>query len=81
MGRCKGRTDSSARRSLGKRAPDAENYEEVNEDYNPTGQRMDWSGFGILVAWAYGGFVLVECFLAGWGKLRQRVLGDGTGKR
>jgi hypothetical protein len=46
---------------------------DVIEDYNPTGQRMDWSGFGVLVAWVYGGFALVECLLAFWERVWGRL--------
>jgi hypothetical protein len=43
------------------------------EDYNPTGERMDWVAFGILVAWAYGSFALVESLRAVWARLGRRV--------
>jgi len=35
------------------------------EDYNPTGHQMDWGGFAVLVAWAYGGFFLLEFLVMG----------------
>ena len=36
---------------------------DIVEDYNPTGHKMDWGGVLILVAWAYGGFFVVEGLL------------------
>jgi hypothetical protein len=44
------------------------------EDYNPTGHKMDWTAVAVLVAWAYGGFAVVECLVAGWSRFGERVL-------
>jgi hypothetical protein len=40
------------------------------EDYNPTGERMNWAAVAVLLAWAFGAFLLVECLLVLWGRRR-----------
>ena len=32
---------------------------------------FDWGGVLILVAWAYGGFAVVECLILGWGRVKE----------
>jgi hypothetical protein len=34
---------------------------------------MDWGGFAILVAWAYGGFFLIEFLVIGWPRFARGV--------
>ena len=35
---------------------------------------MDWRGVLILVAWAYGGFFLIEFLVMGWPRFARDVL-------
>jgi hypothetical protein len=44
------------------------------EDQNPTGHQMDWGGFAVLTAWAYGGFFLLEFLVMGWTRFARGVL-------
>jgi hypothetical protein len=33
---------------------------------------MDWMAVAVLVAWAYGGFAVVECLVEGWSRLGEK---------